>query len=205
MRASPLAQWGTRLTAASVAVDHFTIQELAFRTQVNLRGDPGESAFVQAVASATGLALPLEPNTSAASELREAIWLGPDEWLITAPDGEHRSLPAALREVLNGLHHSVVDQSANRTIIEIAGSEARVVLAKGCTLDLHASTFSPPRCAQTLLAKSQVLVQCVAGDVFRLFVRNSFADYLAEWLVDAAAECAAARVLDTGRVAARLA
>ena len=43
MHASPLAQWGTRLTAASVAVDHFTIQQLAFRNQVNLPGDPVES------------------------------------------------------------------------------------------------------------------------------------------------------------------
>jgi len=205
LRASPLSHWGARLAASSDAVGHFTIRELAFTTQVNLRGDPGEGAFVEAVAGATGLALPLEPNTWAGSELRAAIWLGPDEWLITAPEGEHQSLPATLREALHGLHHSVVDQSANRTLIEIAGSEARLVLAKGCTLDLHASVFAAPRCAQTLLAKSQVVLQCAAANVFRLYVRNSFADYLAEWLVDAAAECAAARGLDTDRVAARLA
>lgn len=204
LRASPLSHWGTRFAAASHAAGHFTIRELAFTTQINLRGDPSEDAFVNEVAGAIGLALPLEPNTYTGSDLRTAIWLGPDEWLITAPDGEHQSLPAALREALNGQHHSVVDQSANRTLIEIAGSEARLVLAKGCTLDLHASAFSAPRCAQTLLAKAPVILQGMAANAFGLYVRDSFAEYLAEWLVDAAAECAAARALDTDRVAARL-
>ena len=85
-------------------------------------------------------------------------------------------------------------------------AHARVVLAKGCPLDLHGSAFKPPQSAQTLLAKSQVILQCVdARPVFRLFVRLSFANYIAEWLLDAAAELAASRTIDTQRISNRLA
>ncbi len=125
---------------------------------------------------------------------------------MVAPDGRNDTLCADLRGALRGLHNSVTDLSANRTIIEIAGTDARVVLAKGCPLDLHGSAFKPPQSAQTLLAKSQVILQCVdARPVFRLFVRLSFANYIAEWLLDAAAELAASRSIDTQRISNRLA
>ena len=38
-----------------------------------------------------------------------------------------------------------------------------------------------------------------------VFVRNSFAPYLAEWLLDAAAETRASLAVDAGRIADRLA
>ena len=79
------------------------------------------------------------------------------------------------------------------------------MLAKGCPLDLHGSAFAPPQCAQTLLAKAQIILQCAdARPTFRLFVRISFAPYVAEWLLDAAAELAASRELDTRRNAKRV-
>ena len=79
------------------------------------------------------------------------------------------------------------------------------MLAKGCPLALHAAGFAPPQCAQTLLAKSQMILQaCETTPVFRLYVRNSFAHYVAQWLADAAAESAASRSLDSDRIAARL-
>ena len=79
------------------------------------------------------------------------------------------------------------------------------MLAKGCSLDLHAEAFTPSRCVQTLLAKSQIILQCIDDrPAFRLYVRNSFAHYVVEWLLDAAAEVSASSELDAGRIAARL-
>jgi sarcosine oxidase subunit gamma len=59
------------------------------------------------------------------------------------------------------------------------------VLAHGCALDLHPSVFPPGRCAQTLLARAQVILYRTEEQTFRLLVRASYADYLRAWLRDA--------------------
>jgi sarcosine oxidase subunit gamma len=199
LRASPLAGWSSRFASASAVSGQFAIREVPFQSQVNLRVDAAASGAK--VASVLDCELPLAANTWNAGGEYSALWLGPDEWLVVAPEGHNDALGADLRMALAGVHHSVTDLSANRTIIEISGTDARVVLAKGCPLDLHGTAFKPPQCAQTLLAKSQMVLQCVdARPVFRVFVRISFAPYVAEWLLDAAAELAASRNLDTQRI-----
>jgi len=203
-RAAPLAGWSSRFASASAVRGQFSIHEVPFATQINLRVDAG--AHGAKVASVLDCELPVAANTWSAGKDTSVLWLGPDEWLIVAPDSRNDALSTGLDISLGGVHHSVTDLSANRTIIEIAGSDARVVLAKGCPIDLHGAAFKPPQCAQTLLAKSQVLLQCVnAPPVFRVFVRISFAPYVVEWLLDAAAEVAASRNIDTQRIDTRLA
>ncbi|MEU5540696.1 sarcosine oxidase subunit gamma family protein, partial [Streptomyces sp. NPDC020362] len=82
------------------------------------------------------------------------------------------------------------DVSAQRTTILVAGPRARDLLSHGCPLDLHPRAFGPGRCAQTTLARTQVVL--VARDEARagfwVLVRSSFAGYLTDWLLDAAVE-----------------
>ena len=193
-RVSPLSGWSTQFAACGEASGHFSIREIPLASQINLRGNAADPAFAAAVGAAVGCTLPAISNTWSGDANCAALWLGPDEWLVVGPDGKNEELCTRLRTGLAGLHHSVVDLSANRTTIEIAGADARTVLAKGCPLDLHSTAFGPGQCAQSLLAKSQVILQCTdARPAFRLFVRLSFAPYVAEWLLDAAAELAASR------------
>lgn len=204
-RASPLAGWGQRFAAESAQPGAFAIREAPFASQLNLRGNAADPAFANAVRAVLGCDLPVAANTWNAGNDCTALWLGPDEWLVVAPDARNESLYSALRAGLRNVHHSVTDISANRTIIEISGEHARLVLAKGCPLDLHGSAFGPPQCAQTLLAKAQMILQCVdARPTFRIFVRISFAPYVAEWLTDAAMELVASRNIDTRRIARSL-
>ena len=204
-RSSPLSGWTERFDAACASPGQFAIRELPYLTQVNLRGDVANAAFAGAVRGVIGIDLPMAANTWLGTSNCQAIWLGPDEWLVVAADGRSESLLAALHAALGGVHHAVTDISANRTTIEITGPEARMVLSKGCTLDLHAHSFGARKAAQTLLAKSQVILQAMdAPASFRLYVRNSFAHYLATWLTGTAAECAASRKLDADRLASRL-
>ena len=204
-RASPLAAWGQRLAAASGTPAAFAIREIPFMGQLNLRGNAADPAFAGAVRTELGCDLPLSANTWSSGKGGAALWLGPDEWLVVAPSGRNEALYASMRGALKAVHHSVTDISANRTILEVSGEHARLVLAKGCPLDLHGSAFSVPQCAQTLLAKSQMILQCIdARPTFRVFVRISFAPYVAEWLIDAASELAASRHIDTGRIATRM-
>jgi sarcosine oxidase subunit gamma len=204
-RASPLAGWGQRFAAESGQPAAFAIREVPFASQLNLRGNAADPAFAGPVRAALGCDLPVAANTWNNGPDCAALWLGPDEWLVVAPDGRNETLYTALRAGLGVVHHSVTDISANRTIIEISGEHARLVLAKGCPLDLHGSAFAPPQCAQTLLAKAQMILQCVdARPTFRIFVRLSFAPYVAEWLTDAAMELVASRDIDTRRIARSL-
>jgi sarcosine oxidase subunit gamma len=116
------------------------------------------------------------------------LWLGPDEWLVVA-DAEPAALAGRLARALASRHAAVIDVSASRAVIALSGPQARTVLAKGCGLDLHERSFAPARCAQTLLARAPVIIHQVAAmPAYRVFVRASFAAYLAEWLLDAAGE-----------------
>lgn len=188
VRRSPLADYVDRFAALSAATGgDLSIRELPFVSQINLRADPKDARLMQQLESALGFALPVGPNTSASREGRRALWLGPDEWLIVGTDGQHKALEQVLRTGLNG--GSVVDVSANRTLLEIRGPKARELLAHGVPIDLDARSFGAGRCAQTLLAKAQVIVERRDEEVaFHLYVRSSFASYLADWILDAAAE-----------------
>lgn len=202
-RTSPLDYIKARFTAASVA-PVLGIKALPYVAQMNLRGDTADAAFHEGVQRALGLSLP-EANRYTGGTECSTLWLGPDEWLVVADDARREALLASLEENLKDVHHAAVDVSSNRTVIELSGTDARLMLAKGCPLALHTAAFAPPQVAQSVLAKAQVILQCVSSDpVFRIYVRNSYAAYLAEWLLDAAAECTAARSLDTQRVATRL-
>lgn len=160
-----------------------TLQELPPQLLINLRGDVRDPAFTSAVAAVLGVAPPDAPNTVTASGELSLLWLGPDEWLVTAPEGTANDLAERLETALRGTHHSVCDLSAGRVVFELAGPEARAVLAQGVSLDLHPRAFEPGRCVQTVLARVPVLLhQIDPTPRFRLYVRASFAPYIAEWL-----------------------
>lgn len=188
VRRSALADYADRFAALSAANGGaLSIREPGFVSQINLRADPNDANVMQRLAEALGFARPVIPNTVAGKGDRRALWLGPDEWLVVGPDGQLMALEQALRTGLNG--GSIVDVSANRTVLEIRGPKARGLLAHGVAIDLDARSFGPGRCAQTLLAKAQVIVERISEDpVFHLYGRSSFASYVADWLLDAAAE-----------------
>src|SRR5262245_11756408 len=102
------------------------------------------------VRGAAPAGFPTEPNTTAGIDGRTVLWLAPDEWLVL--DGNEADFPDAA---------AAVDVSANRVAFELTGAGAADVLAQGCALDLD--RFEPGSCAQTLLARTQVILHR-AGD-----------------------------------------
>jgi sarcosine oxidase subunit gamma len=153
------------------------LRDVTPRTQLGVR-------LFDPPAAAPALGLPLEPNRVQASDGRSALWLGPDEWLVVADGPLALDVPAGAG--------SVVDLSANRVVLELRGPGARDVLAAGCALDLHPRAFGPGRCAQTLLARANVILEQTAADAYRVYVRPSFAAYLRDWLDEATGAAMAA-------------
>jgi len=67
------------------------------RTQLALRGDVEDAAFVRAVRRITGTALP-EPSRASVGKGVSLLWMGPDEWLVVAEEDLqlHERLESAL-------------------------------------------------------------------------------------------------------------
>lgn len=191
---SPLNHAADRLAEATRAAGGaVSLIEVPFLAQVNLRLDPKGPA-ADAVGLELGLPLPTEPGTSAGSGPLTVAWLGPDEWLVVGPPGTEGELEARLRSAIDAAHASVVDVSAQRTTLLVSGPRARDLLALGCTLDLHPRSFGEGSCAQTLLARAQVVLvgrdpgEDGGAPAFWVLVRASFAAYLVDWLIDASVE-----------------
>lgn len=163
---SPLAE-------RSVDLDRLDARELAFPSQVDVRIDPATAATV---------GFPTDPNTARTSGDRDVLWLGPDEWLIVGAAGAAGAIAAELEASLDGLHRSVVDVSANRAVIELAGPSRHDLLSAACPIDLHPRSWGDGRCAQSVFGAAQVLLHEREGGT-RLFVRPSFADYVVELLL----------------------
>jgi sarcosine oxidase subunit gamma len=163
---SPLAGRARDLAAVGAV-------EVPFLAKVNLRTDA-------ALASRLALAIPTTPNTWEPTGAREALWLGPDEWLVVGQPGSAAAIVEELERTLEGLHHSVVDVSADRAVVELAGDDRLDLLSRGCALDLHPRSWRDGMCAQTLLARVPVLLQ-ERDHATRVFVRPSFAGHLVDW------------------------
>ena len=149
MLESPLVGVADLLRAQEGASTRFALRERAFRSGER-QGEPSDAAFVEAVAAVAGLRLPAEPNTVARGERYDALWLGPDEWLLRsvepAPAG---GLHARLSSALAGADAAAVDVGSGYTVLEISGAQAREALARGCPLDLHPRVFKTGQCAQS--------------------------------------------------------
>jgi sarcosine oxidase subunit gamma len=131
--------------------------------QIDVRGDDGG---------------PAPMNRWVADADTTTVRLCPDEWLVLSDS----LTPAELAHRLRG-SGSLVDVSAQRTVLRLTGPDARDVLSAGCALDLAA--FPPGSAAQTTLAKAGIVL-LAEEDGYRVLVRSSFAHYLTEWLADAA-------------------
>jgi sarcosine oxidase subunit gamma len=182
-RRSPLEgilPWSLEATDNNPSV---ALSELRFVEQIGVRVRAPVPAYV------AGVPLPLQPNRVASMRAVRTLWLGPDEWLVTAPENGTPDLLGRVSRALFAQSTMVTDLSASRAIIEITGGHARRLLEKGCGLDLHPRSFGPGHCAQTLFAHLPVILdQRSAAPAYRLFVRRSAARWLAEWLIDAAQE-----------------
>jgi sarcosine oxidase, subunit gamma len=169
------------------------LSERANLGKIDLRGDLSERSFMAAIGRVLDLLLPTEPNTTATKGSITALWQGPDQWLLTLPADDVAFFINTLRQTLAGSHAALTEVTDGRIALALAGPSARDLLAKGCPLDLHPRAFKPGQCAQSLLAKADVLLHLRDGDpqagpTFDLYVARSFAPYLWTWLEDAGLE-----------------
>lgn len=195
VRTSPAEVLRDAFAAGSLA-GTVEISELPFLTMVGIRAAAGSDA-AQRIAAVTG-GLPAGSGAVAGSGDTSVLWLGPAEFLVVAPTEAHESLGGgliqALRDALGGDSGQVVDLSANRTTFELTGPQARSVLEKGCSLDLHPRVFKPGTAYSTEIGNIPALLWKTGEESFRVFPRASFAEFLGRWLLDGMREYASPEV-----------
>ena len=169
----------------SAAEARVHVRVVSDRGFLNLRLDPRNGTAAEA---ARILGQPLPPASSTCTEgVHRVYWLGPDEWLVETGANRAAELISELSEALAGRPAAVNDVSGGHVSLRVSGADARTVLAKGCTLDLHPREFGPGQCARTSLAKTTVVLG-VADDApaYTVIAGRSSSDYLCRWLTHAA-------------------
>ena len=186
-RRSPLDGYETRFANLPQAA---TVADEPFAAMVDLWVDPAGPGGAAAAGVLGVDVLPTAPSTTVSGGDATAIWLGPEEWLVTSDSRDGESLESTLRDAVSEHGGAAIDVSAQRTTLRLRGTRARDVIAKGCSLDSHPAVFGPGAAAQTVLGQAGVVLIPLSdnGTDYRLIVRSSFARYLADWLIDAAEE-----------------
>jgi sarcosine oxidase subunit gamma len=111
-------------------------------------------------------------------------WLGPDQWLFTSDTRPAEEIIGHIDNRLVGQLFAATDMSSQNACFALRGPAARTVLAMGCGIDMHASTFKTGQCMQTNFANVLLLIVAVEDDNFDLYVDRSHARYLGNWLTD---------------------
>lgn len=149
----------------------------------------GEAA-IPLVGRAFGVALPRDACRSASAPPRSALWLGPDEWLLLAPDGDAPRIMDGIEAALTGAPASLVDISDRQVAYAVTGPRAADVINAFNPLDLHPAAFPVGMVTRTVFAKAEIVLWRTGEDAFRIEVWRSFAPYVEGLLREAASEYA---------------
>jgi len=164
--------------------------------------DLGRVGFAQAMARkgnaadfAAALGLPWAPGRAAMTPHGLGIPLSPGEWALLLDDPAHLA-QLQLRTADLGY---LSDQTHGRVGIRIEGAQARDLLAKGISLDLHPAQAPEGFAAQTQLAGIGVLLHVAGPDTVDLYCFAGLQEALWGFLAHAAAPFGAAHFKDHRR------
>ena len=149
------------------------IEELAPVARFSLRVREAHRA---ALGQALGLELPQRVGEMARAHERAALCLGPDEWLIHAPEAEAEAIAAVGAGAYAQAPHALVEISDREITFAVSGPAARELLSIACPRDLD--RIEAGGAVRTVFDTAQVVLWRDEGDAFRLDVWRSFAPHV---------------------------
>lgn len=152
----------------------------------------GREATLKAAGEAFGVALPVTPLASATAEKRTALWMGPDEWTLLAPEDDLDAVFQAIETGLGETPHALVDVSHRSEALMVSGDKAAWLLNTGIFIDLSLEAFPVGTVTRTIFHKAPVMIWRTGPETFVVEAWVSFMDYVAGLLVQAGQELAAA-------------
>ncbi|WP_321449953.1 sarcosine oxidase subunit gamma family protein [uncultured Cohaesibacter sp.] len=160
---------------------------------ISMRGDGSNKSFLAAVKNLIGASLPLKPCSSQEKGAVAVLWMGPDEWLIIANETDALKPLPEMALALAEYHCALVDISNSKVMLSLSGPSSRDVLSKGCSIDFYSNEWRKGLCVNSLYARCDVTIwQRATRDHYTILVKNSFSDYVSDYLLDAMSEYNAA-------------
>ncbi len=168
-----------------------TVTLLAPVARFSLRA---RATHLKALSAALGLDLQGRIGTRARAGETEALCLGPDEWLIHAPEAEADRITGACATVYAEAPHSLTEITDRELSVRITGPAAAELLTIGCPRDIDG--IAPGSGRRTLFDGATVVLWRDAAAEFRLDVWRSFAPHLFHLLETGCRELAAEALAD---------
>src|SRR6266699_488494 len=144
------------------------LAELRFAEQIGVRVRPPVAAYL------AGVPLSLQPNRVASMRLVRTLWLGPDEWLVTAPEGAAPDLRGRITRALTSRQATVTDLSASRAVIEISGPRALArrmadrrrsgICCRGVSGESSPHPNPPPQAREGAIGAAPTIPPSLAGE-----------------------------------------
>lgn len=128
--------------------------------------------------------LPSSIGEPSAAGGRLVFKTGPEQYWVVSLTSEDVS--GQLQSIVSPEVGAVTSLSHSRTRLFIEGPAARQVLSTGITLDLHPDCFPTGNFALTAVHHTPVLLHHAASDRYELYVLRTFAEWVWDWLTDAA-------------------
>jgi len=138
-----------------------------------------EARAIRSAGAALGIDVLSTPCRASRGQTRSMLWLGPDEYLLLAPQVEAPTVAGAVEGALQAEPHALVDVSHRQTALELSGARAPDILNGAFPVDM---------CTRTVFAKAEIVLWRTAPDVFRLEVWRSFTDYVARFICEVVSE-----------------
>lgn len=171
------------MTAHVSNLGDVTLSVLPPVARLNLRIAPTD---LKAASKAFGLDLPKKVGQGVHEGDRSAWCLGPDEWLLHAPEAEQGAIVDAFAAIAPAAAHSLVVISDREITYGLTGPRATELLTTGCPLDL--SRIAVGTAKRTVFDSAQVVLIRDAEDQWRLEVWRSFAPHVEALLTTAQRE-----------------
>jgi sarcosine oxidase subunit gamma len=167
-----------------VISDALSLSVLPLRTVLRLQLGTRSQKTVAALRIA-GRSLPVTVNSWMGDD-PVFMRIAPDSWLVESALHESADLVPAVRAGCGRRSYAVTDVSDTFVTIALEGALAGALLARGCGLDLSPGAFGIAACARTRLAQLPVVLRRVNSERFECLVDSAAAQWLFEWMEDAA-------------------
>lgn len=118
--------------------------------------------------------------------------IAPDTWLFQSALHDAADVLEAVRMGCGRRTFVVMDLTDAFVTITVEGAQSTALLARGCGLDFSMGTFHTSSCTRTRLAQLPVVIRRASFERFECIVDRACAQYLYDWLQDAAAGLTAA-------------
>ncbi|WP_028219699.1 sarcosine oxidase subunit gamma [Paraburkholderia oxyphila] len=170
-----------------VRTNSLRLEELPLSGIIRIQGKSEDGAIRLGVASAVGVPLPGPERVSEGGDVQLA-WAGPNECLCFCPLASEERYATSLVNALAGQFATVTIVSDSRVAIQVSGADAAALLASGCAIDVHPSSFEVGHVVITRFAGLPAMMMHPESSEYVLYFDVSATEYVVTWLLKAAEE-----------------